>query len=456
MAESQTGDVDLIHGAIDAAANARPSDRAVNFRFVVTLKCLSMPLDTGQTPAESFQPTIPTERPRPTPVAVAAFAMPAPPAISVVVSAPSPAPPVVSEASPSAPRPDVFAPGHGTTDFMPSSAIASPPPGLPWELAAPEFRLEAVVPTVLRAFKRSATEVEPESAPAALPQPSPSATVPAVPPIPESGTATIDPAPAQPSVPNLYTAPSRLRNPLFWKLGAGALAGILIVVLVWHYRTLPAVQTDQPTQTQTQRSVKNDTQTSMQSADWGREPAVGGDPGVKQARQLVLYKPALAATNSRIEFSWTTDSGDLGIVFRAKDLGNYYAVRMKVLNPRTAPTLDVEYFSVYQFVESRPVEKFLVFSKLDPVVRVRLDTVGPAFTLYLQDNATVYWTDARLTSGALGFFEEWNRAPQVNLIRVSFGQRSEFFRKPLEQALEFLARNEPSALARKQSKALGG
>jgi hypothetical protein len=97
-----------------------------------------------------------------------------------------------------------------------------------------------------------------------------------------------------------------------------------------------------------------------------------------------------------------------------------------------------------------------VLPKVGPAVRVRLDVVGPAFTLYLQDNATGYWTDARLTTGGLGFFEEWNRAPQVNAVRISLGQKSQFFSRPPAQALEFLARNEPSALAREKSDALGG
>ncbi|HMD49620.1 MAG TPA: hypothetical protein VKG79_11000, partial [Bryobacteraceae bacterium] len=105
MAQSQTGDVDLNrgdlnHGANDAAATAAVlSDRAVSFRFVVTLKCLSIPLDSGQTATEAPQAIVPSERARPTPVPVAPFAAPSPPAISVVVSAPAVAPPVVPEPS---------------------------------------------------------------------------------------------------------------------------------------------------------------------------------------------------------------------------------------------------------------------------------------------------------------------------------------------------------------------
>ena len=97
-----------------------------------------------------------------------------------------------------------------------------------------------------------------------------------------------------------------------------------------------------------------------------------------------------------------------------------------------------------------------MLSKVDPALLVRIDVFGPTFTLYLQDNAVEYWTDVKLTAGGMGFFEEWNRAPQVNAVRISFGQRSEFFGKPLGDAPEFLTRKEPSVLARRESRALGG
>ncbi len=173
-----------------------------------------------------------------------------------------------------------------------------------------------------------------------------------------------------------------------------------------------------------------------------RESAVAGDPGVKLSRQLVLYKPALKATDSRLEFNWRVDSGDVGVIFRAKNLGNYYAARLKVLKLGSTPTLAAEYFSVYQFVESPHTEKVLVFSRNDPVLRVRMDVFGPMFTLYLQDNATEYWTDARLTSGGIGFFEEWNRSADVHGLRMSFPERSQLFRRP-SAAWQFLAAIEP-------------
>jgi hypothetical protein len=385
------------------------ADQAVSFRMVVTLKCLSIPLDSQRQPAEPVPAFTLAERPRPTAVPSASPAPPSislAPNISVVVSAPAMPPP--------GPSPDFAAPAHGTTDLMPVSNIACPPPGLPWELAAPEFRLEAVVPTVLRALKKPVEEVAPLSSLEPAPAASSAPTV--------SATAEPPPAGTQ-ALPNLYTAPSGLRKSLLLKVGAGVLAAMAILFPIWRYVARSA------------RNLQPEVQSSIDGGDWVRQAAVGGDPGVKQSRQLVLYKPGLKVTNSRIEFAWSTDSSDVGLVFRAKDLGNYYAVRLKLRNPHTTPTLGVEFFSVYQFVESRHTEKFLELFKIDPVVRVRLDVFGPTFTLFLQDNPTEYWNDARMSSGAIGFLEEWNQSPQVNAVRMSLGERSQLFRKPLGNEL---------------------
>ncbi len=227
--------------------------------------------------------------------------------------------------------------------------------------------------------------------------------------------------------PNLYTSSSGFRKSFSLKLCIAVLAVAAILVPVWRRTARPAAAV---------------VETSIGGGDWVRESAIGGDPGVKLSRQLVLYKPALKAKDSRLEFNWTVESGDVGLIFRAKDLGNYYAARLKVLKLGSTPTLAAEYFSVYQFVESPHNEKVLVFSRNDPVLRVRLDVFGPMFTLYLQDNATEYWTDARLSSGAIGFFEEWNRSADVHSLRMSFPERSHLFRPPFE-ARQYQAATKP-------------
>jgi hypothetical protein len=204
-----------------------------------------------------------------------------------------------------------------------------------------------------------------------------------------------------------------------------ALAGV--IVPVWRHVS---------------RSGSTEIETAINGGDWVREAAVLGDPGVKQSRQLVLYRPALNATDCRLEFNWTVNDRPVGWVFRAKNLGTYYAVQLKVLKAGPNPTFSVDYFSVYQFVESAHASKVLVFPRNEPVIRIRMDVFGPVFTMYLQGNATEYWNDARLTSGALGFFEEWNQTADVNSVRMSFPQRTGIQPAPRRPGLqEFFVMN---------------
>jgi hypothetical protein len=313
------------------------------------------------------------------------------PAPRVVPPAPQPvpaeAPPITppsSLAPVAVPAPSAAPISTTTTALVPASKNSSALTA-PKKSAGGSFQWEMVVPKMVRSAKK------------ATPRPK---------------------APVETPPPNLYTASSSLRKSFSLKLCAAVIAAAAIVVPVWRRAA---------------HTGSNTVQTPVEGGDWQRESAVGGDPGVKQSRQLVLYRPALQAKDARLEFAWTVASGDVGLVFRAKDLGNYYAVRLKLLKPGPTPTLSAEYFSVYQFVESPHTEKVLVFSKNDPVLLVRLDIFGPSFTLYLQDNATEFWTDARMTSGALGFFEEGNRSAEVRGLRMSFPERSQLLRRPLDE-----------------------
>lgn len=362
MPQPQTGFADAPGVEGKVSSSGAELDRPVGFRFIVTWSSLS---DQPRMTTQAL-PVIPaTERARTFPAAARRLIPAAPPAPSAVA-------PALTAARANA---DQVAPVSGEKAGRSS--------GFQWEM---------VVPKMVRAPKKFGT-----------PRASRSIS-------PLGRAATADAAAAEQSAPNLYTAsPSFLRSFSF-KLCAGVLTAAVVIVPVWRSTTRPSVP---------------EIQTSVEGGDWLRVAAIAGDPGVKQARQLVLYRPATKATDCSFGFDWRVDSGNVGMVFRAKDLGNYYAVRLKVLKPGSTPILAAEYFNVYQFVESPHSEKVLVFAKNDPVLRVRMDIAGPTFTLYLQGEATEYWTDARLNSGAPGFLEEWNRGPVIRAVRLSFPPRSQ-------------------------------
>ena len=233
-------------------------------------------------------------------------------------------------------------------------------------------------------------------------------------PVPRPEPATSKPPPPQPThAPNFYTASdpvlSRRGGPLSFsiKFILAATAVAALGVAIWFRAS------------QSRPPEMIEVTSAMGEGGWMRE-RVAVDAGLKQGRQLVLYRPSLSAANCRLEFTWRVDERGIGWVFRAKDTANYYAARLKVLRPGPAPTLSVEHFAVYQGVESAHEERALSFSRNAPVLMIRMEAIGPSFTLYLQGSAADYWTDTRLKTGGLGFFEERNHPAEAQALRISF------------------------------------
>jgi hypothetical protein len=172
-------------------------------------------------------------------------------------------------------------------------------------------------------------------------------------------------------------------------------------------------------------------QTTTRAGGWTREPVTRIDAGFNRARELVVYRPSLKATDCRFEFDWKVDTSGVGWVFRAKDTANYYAMRIKVLKPGPSPTLSVEHFTVYRGTEGAHSEKVLVLSRNDPFLRIRTELAGPSFTLYIGGTAAEYWTDTKLTAGGLGFFEEWHQGSDIRAVTMSFAPGTEIQRDGL-------------------------
>jgi len=202
-------------------------------------------------------------------------------------------------------------------------------------------------------------------------------------------------------------------------LAATALAGL--AVPVWrHFRSAPAAP---------------EIQTTPRAGGWTRQLVTRVDPGFNRARELIVYRPSLKATDCRFEFNWRVDGPGVGWVFRAKDTANYYAMRIKVLRPGPSPTISVEHFTVYRGTEGAHAEKVLVVSISGPVLHIRTDLAGPSFALYIGGTAVEYWTDTRLTSGGLGFFEEWRQGADVEAVRMSFAPGTEIQREGLRLSM---------------------
>ncbi|MEO8050595.1 MAG: hypothetical protein ABI833_09290 [Acidobacteriota bacterium] len=153
---------------------------------------------------------------------------------------------------------------------------------------------------------------------------------------------------------------------------------------------------------------------SPHAASWSH-PSVAAS-----GRSMTMYEPSRGESDYRIEFSWVPDSSGVGWVFRSRDENNYYAARLSLQQRGSSGALVAEHFSVLGGAESAHSRRTIPLANNAGMVRVHMDATGPAFRLFLENNPADNWSDARLTSGALGFYDDGDHLPKVLALSFTF------------------------------------
>ncbi|HTW65763.1 MAG TPA: hypothetical protein VME17_14145 [Bryobacteraceae bacterium] len=135
---------------------------------------------------------------------------------------------------------------------------------------------------------------------------------------------------------------------------------------------------------------------------------------------LALFKPSLELTDYRFEFLGEIDQRALGWVFRAKDLKNYYAMKLVVVKPGPLPLVDLVHYAVIDGKPGREVRKPLPMTvRSDMLYRILVDVRGSDFTIMAQDQVVDFWSDARLQHGGVGFFSGRGERARLRWVEVS-------------------------------------
>jgi hypothetical protein len=189
----------------------------------------------------------------------------------------------------------------------------------------------------------------------------------------------------------------------YWPRIALAVIGIAAITFLLLQRsgTSPSAARDRPVET-------------AGTDRWSRQASL--PPG----RSMSLYDPSRKESDYRIEFGWVPDTKGVGWLFRMRTPGDYYASRLRLVQPGARLILAEEHFIVSAGVESPHSRKIIPLLNNSGLVRVRMDAIGPAFSLSLQDDVVDSWTDARLGSGAAGFYDEQGQRPEVQALRFTF------------------------------------
>jgi hypothetical protein len=194
------------------------------------------------------------------------------------------------------------------------------------------------------------------------------------------------------------------RGPRRWMFPAAAALMIPVALLALRW---------------TERSTRYETgpsATEMGSAGWITEWA-SDSTGSARGRQISIYRPSVAMSDYRLEFTGRIERKSLGWVFRAVDSKNYYVSKLESVPPGMAITR----FAVIRGVEGPHIQRMLPIAAGPAAgLKVRLDASGSRFTVYVQNQLVEDWEDGRLKTGGVGFLNERTEQGQVASVQISF------------------------------------
>jgi hypothetical protein len=133
---------------------------------------------------------------------------------------------------------------------------------------------------------------------------------------------------------------------------------------------------------------------------WKRTPS-----GAVEPAGLGLFRPSMAMSDYKLEFTAQILTGSVGFVVRGADERNYQAVQLKTTKRGPLPTVTIVRWAVIDGKESDKHEIPLPLNvTADTLYHVGLDVKGQSFTLMVQGKLVDSWSDERFETGGAGFF----------------------------------------------------
>lgn len=145
-----------------------------------------------------------------------------------------------------------------------------------------------------------------------------------------------------------------------------------------------------------------------------------GDATFIEPGDLALLTPSLRMSDYTLTFLGQIERRSLNWVFRAKDLSNYYSMRIVITRggplPEAAVVRSVVINGREQEVRTMPIP-FPV--RADTLYLVRMDVRGQDFTTYIQDQVVDHFSDSRFSQGGVGFYSPKGDRAMLRWVEVS-------------------------------------
>jgi len=147
---------------------------------------------------------------------------------------------------------------------------------------------------------------------------------------------------------------------------------------------------------------------------WTRHPDGYTRPG-----QLALFRPTMTYTDYRLEFFGQIEDKGLGMVVRAQDSQNYYAMKVKMVQTGLRPVIAMVHYPVVDGRKGHAVETPLsVMVHRNLPFHMEVDVRGNRLTALVEGQKVDSWTDDVAARGGVGFFSEAGEHARLYWMRV--------------------------------------
>lgn len=145
-----------------------------------------------------------------------------------------------------------------------------------------------------------------------------------------------------------------------------------------------------------------------------------GEATFLEPGELALLTPSLGMTDYTLTFLGQIERRSLNWVFRARDLSNYYSMRIVITRGGPLPEAMVVRSVVINGKEQESRALPIPFPvRADTLYLVRMEVRGQDFTTYIQNQLVDHFSDGRLKQGGIGFYSPKGDRALLRWVEVS-------------------------------------
>jgi hypothetical protein len=136
---------------------------------------------------------------------------------------------------------------------------------------------------------------------------------------------------------------------------------------------------------------------------------------------LAIYRPSAKMADYRLEFLGGLERKALSWAYRVQDFDNYYVAKILITKPGSLPALSVERYAVIGGKEGpHRINPISLTIRGQSMLRVSMNAYGPDFDIRIDGRIVDSWTDSRIETGGVGFFNAKGESSKISWMKVEY------------------------------------